>query len=63
MKKCGQDNKPKFKNSEQQPKSNQKHRKKRNVIWYNPPFSNSLKTNVGRKLIKLVKKHSINNIP
>ena len=50
MKKCGYDNKLKFEKPEQQPKNNQKHKRKRNVIWYNPPFSNSVKTNIGRKL-------------
>ena len=57
MKKCGYDNKLKFEKHEQQPKTNQKHKRKRNVIWYNPPFSNSVKTNIGRKFINLVKKH------
>ena len=56
MKKCGYDNKLKFEKPEQQP-NNQKHKRKRNVIWYNPPFSNSVKTNIGRKFINLVKKH------
>merc|ERR1712240_404487 len=57
MKKCGYDNKLKFEKPEQQPNSNQTNRRKRNVIWYNPPFSNSVKTNIGRKFINLVKKH------
>ena len=57
MKKCGYDNKLKFEKPEQQPKTNQKNKRKRNLIWYNPPFSNSVKTNNGRKFINLFKKH------
>ena len=30
---------------------------KRDIIWYNPPFSKSVKTNIGRQFIELVKKH------
>jgi hypothetical protein len=29
----------------------------RAVMWYNPPFSSNVKTNVGRKFITLLKKH------
>ena len=57
MKKCGYDNKLKFEKPEQHPKSNQKYIRKRNVISYNPPLSNSIKTIIERKLINLVNKH------
>ena len=57
MKKCGYNNKLKYEDSVQKPKNNPKHKRKRNIIWYNPPFSNSVKTNIGRKFINLVKKH------
>ena len=43
MRKFGYDNKLKLEKPEQQPKTNQIHKKKRNVIWYNSPFSNSVK--------------------
>ena len=43
MKKCGYDNKLKFEKPKQQPKTNQKHKRKINLIWYNPPFSNLVK--------------------
>ena len=29
----------------------------RKIIWFNPPFNNSVKTNVGRKFLGLVKKN------
>ena len=29
----------------------------RKIIWFNPPFSQSVKTNIGKTFIKLVKKH------
>ena len=34
-----------------------KRQQTRNVIWYTPPFSQSVKTNVGGKFLKLVAKH------
>lgn len=34
-----------------------KRRRKRKIIWYNPPFCQSVKTNIGRRFINLVKKH------
>ena len=57
MKKCGYDDKLKYENYMQKPKNNQKKKRKTNIIWYNPPFSNSVKTNIGRKFINLVKKN------
>ena len=32
-------------------------RRKRKITWYNPPYSRSVKTNLGQKFIGLVKKH------
>ena len=49
MKKCGYDNKLNFEKPDQQPNSNQTNRRKINLTCYNPPFSNSVKTNNGRK--------------
>ena len=34
-----------------------KRRRKRNVIWFTPPFSQSVRTNVGGQFLKLVAKH------
>ena len=55
MKKCGYDDKLKYKNSQKKTKTKPKH--KRNITWYNPTFSNSMKTNIVRKFINLVKIH------
>ena len=32
-------------------------RRQRNIIWFNPPFSQSVKTDIGRKFLWLVKKY------
>jgi len=56
MEKCGYKEKLHYKNSEQKSQNTSKRKRKRNIIWYNPPFSNSVKTNIGRKFINLVKK-------
>ena len=29
----------------------------RNIIWFNPPFSQNVKTNIGKLVLKLLKKH------
>ena len=43
----------------QQPKENNQNKKKRkrNIIWFNPPYSKSVKINIGRIFIKLISKH------
>ena len=37
--------------------SNSKQKRKRNVIWFNPPFSANVKTKVGNYFLSLIKKH------
>ena len=37
--------------------SNQMTKRKRNIIWYNPPYSMNVKTNVGKIFFKLLRKH------
>ena len=42
----------------QQPKENQNKKKiKRNIIWFNPPYSKFVKTNIAGIFIKLISKH------
>ena len=43
----------------QQPKENNQNKKKRkrNIIWFNPPYSKSVKTNIGRIFIRLISKY------
>ena len=47
----------------QQPKENNQNKKKRklNIIWFNPPYSKSVKTNAGGMFIKLISKHFLPN--
>ena len=47
----------------QQPIENNQNKKKRkcNIIWFNPPYSKSVKTNIGRIFIKLISKHFPSN--
>ena len=34
-----------------------KRQRKRNIIWFNPPFSKTVETNIGKKFLQLVDKH------
>ena len=34
-----------------------KNKRKRKILWFNPPFSANVKTNVGKIFIKLLRKH------
>ena len=34
-----------------------KHRRKRNILWYNPPYNLAVKTNLGKMFLRLVDKH------
>ena len=36
---------------------NQKCKRKRNIIWFNPPYSKNVKTNIGKTFLQLVSKH------
>ena len=36
---------------------NKNKKRSRKIIWYNPPFSANVKTNIGRKFLALIKKH------
>ena len=57
--KCLKNSGHKTKLQYQQPKENNQNKKKRkrNIIWFNPPYSKSVKTNIGRIFIKLISKH------
>ena len=37
--------------------TSEKKKRKRKVIWFNPPFSLNVKTNVGKTFLRLVKRH------
>ena len=34
-----------------------KKKRQRKMIWFNPPFSKSVKTNLGKEFLKLLKRH------
>ena len=36
---------------------NNKNKRKRNITWYNPPYSKSVITNIGKIFLKMIKKH------
>lgn len=36
--------------------SNNKRSRKRNITWFNPPYSNNVKTNIGRRFLTLIDK-------
>ena len=38
-------------------KKNRHRRKKRNIIWFNPPYNKGVSTNVGKEFLKLISKH------
>ena len=37
--------------------SKKKKKRKRNIIWFNPPFSEHVKTNIGQEILRLLAKH------
>ena len=55
LRKSGYTFKLEFKPPAQQPPS-QKHKRQRNVIWFNPPYNKSVKTNIGRAFISLIER-------
>ena len=39
------------------PNRPKKQNRKRNIIWFNPPFNKNIKTNIGKTFLKLIDKH------
>ena len=54
--KCGFDHKLEYKSDTSQ-KKNGSRKRSRKVIWFNPPFSKSVSTNVAKEFLSLVDKH------
>ena len=44
-------------NEVQQLENNERRKRKRKIIWFNPPYSKNVKTNVGKLFLKSLKKH------
>ena len=41
--------------------SNNKNKRKRKIIWFNPPYSKNVSTNVGKFFLNLIEKHFPNH--
>ena len=39
------------------PSTRTKRNRQRNIIWYNPPYSMNVQTNIGRTFLRLIEKH------
>ena len=48
-------------NNENKNKSKSPKNRKRNIIWFNPPFSKNVSNNIGKYFILLIRKHFPNN--
>ena len=57
---CGFNHKLEYKNGTSQKKSGSRNRS-RKIIWFNPPFSKSVSTNVAKEFLSLVNKHFSGN--
>ena len=57
LNKCGYTYKISYQPDKNNAKEANKHNRKRNIIWFNPPFSKNVRTNVGKYFLNLVKKH------
>ena len=54
LEKCGYTEKIKY---VQKKTTTRNKNRSRNIIWYNPPFSQNVKTNIGKQFLKLINKH------
>ena len=54
LERSGHTHKLVYKPAEAAPRRRRRSKKKTNIIWFNPPWSNSVTTDVGRKFLKLV---------
>ena len=45
------------KNDKQRKKCTYKNKRKRNVIWFNPPYNEEVQTNIGKTFFNLINKH------
>ena len=46
-----------------EPRNPRRNKNKRNILWYNPPFNQATKTNIGKKFLQLVSDHFPKNHP
>ena len=55
--KCGYDYKLTYETPDNQTQTNRNRSRKRNVLWFNPPFSRNVSTNVAKYFLDLIDKH------
>ena len=57
LKASGYENKMEFLSARKESKKKSRNNRPRQIIWFSPPFSKSVSTNVGRRFRSLLKKH------
>ena len=57
LKANGYENKMEFLSARKESKKKSRNNRPRQIIWFNPPFSKSVSTNVGRRFRSLLKRH------
>lgn len=57
LNKSGFKHKLSYQNIQNIPNSHQKRKRKRNIIWFNPPYSRNVITKVGKIFLNLINKH------
>ena len=59
LKQCGYRDSIQYNKNTNRQKADKKEKKKRKrkVVWYNPPFHEQMKTDIGRQFLKLIDKH------
>ena len=63
LKNAGYNYELKFKPVDTSQNQRKSHKHKRNILYFNPPYSQGVKTNVGAKFLKLIGKHFPKNNP
>ena len=53
LRKCGYTHQLKY----VKPIKKVRNRKRKNILWFNPPYSQSVKTNIGKEFLSLIDKH------
>ena len=57
LKKSGFQGKLSYTSAQSNNDKNDNKQRKRKIIWYNPPYSTNIKTNIGKTFLNLIKKH------
>ena len=57
LQKAGYTEKLKYESQDLNEKKKRKRTRRKNIIWFNPPFSKAVSTNLGARFLKLIDKH------